>query len=141
MDVAAALRPALEAAAATLGRVRIASERLEEPVAALDGLRDKGMFVAVPLLADGEHQATDRKSTRLNSSHANISYAVFCLKKKKQKHLAILFDDTSQHLDRPPIPVLPRHTPPARHLQHHTPQPPPQNPSSPALHSAKPNLT
>jgi len=58
MDVAAALRPALEAAAATLGRVRVASEREEEPVAALDGLRDKGMFVAVPLLADGEHQAT-----------------------------------------------------------------------------------
>src|SRR3712207_7780015 len=28
--------------------------------------------------------AADRKSTRLNSSHANISYAVFCLKKKKQ---------------------------------------------------------
>src|SRR3712207_7239683 len=30
-------------------------------------------------------QAADRKSTRLNSSHANISYAVFCLKKKKKK--------------------------------------------------------
>src|SRR3712207_8138371 len=28
----------------------------------------------------------DRKSTRLNSSHANISYAVFCLKKKKKQH-------------------------------------------------------
>src|SRR5688572_32396192 len=28
--------------------------------------------------------ATDRKSTRLNSSHSQISYAVFCLKKKKQ---------------------------------------------------------
>src|SRR5690349_22534349 len=28
----------------------------------------------------------DRKSTRLNSSHVEISYAVFCLKKKKQKH-------------------------------------------------------
>src|SRR3712207_7780101 len=28
----------------------------------------------------------DRKSTRLNSSHANISYAVFCLKKKKKIH-------------------------------------------------------
>src|SRR3712207_7397360 len=28
---------------------------------------------------------SDRKSTRLNSSHANISYAVFCLKKKKPK--------------------------------------------------------
>src|SRR3712207_8789742 len=32
----------------------------------------------------------DRKSTRLNSSHANISYAVFCLKKKKAKNAAIL---------------------------------------------------
>src|SRR3712207_7129555 len=32
-------------------------------------------------LASGRHQ--DRKSTRLNSSHANISYAVFCLKKKQ----------------------------------------------------------
>src|SRR3712207_7277474 len=30
------------------------------------------------------HQPVDRKSTRLNSSHANISYAVFCLKKKRQ---------------------------------------------------------
>src|SRR3712207_8123483 len=30
-------------------------------------------------------QPVDRKSTRLNSSHANISYAVFCLKKKKQQ--------------------------------------------------------
>src|SRR5690348_18205465 len=29
----------------------------------------------------------DRKSTRLNSSHPSISYAVFCLKKKKYKHL------------------------------------------------------
>src|SRR5438445_2229333 len=29
----------------------------------------------------------DRKSTRLNSSHANISYAVFCLKKKKKKYI------------------------------------------------------
>src|SRR3712207_6882785 len=32
----------------------------------------------------------DRKSTRLNSSHANISYAVFCLKKKKKRK----YDDT-----------------------------------------------
>src|SRR5258707_9399551 len=30
------------------------------------------------------YDSTDRKSTRLNSSHANISYAVFCLKKKKK---------------------------------------------------------
>src|SRR5947209_15474469 len=33
-----------------------------------------------------ERPAADRKSTRLNSSHANISYAVFCLKKKNNKH-------------------------------------------------------
>src|SRR3712207_8192697 len=32
-----------------------------------------------------EKTIRDRKSTRLNSSHANISYAVFCLKKKKTK--------------------------------------------------------
>src|SRR2546422_2845556 len=32
-------------------------------------------------------RARDRKSTRLNSSHGYISYAVFCLKKKKKKHL------------------------------------------------------
>src|SRR3712207_7207013 len=31
----------------------------------------------------GQKCTADRKSTRLNSSHANISYAVFCLKKKK----------------------------------------------------------
>src|SRR3712207_7918955 len=31
----------------------------------------------------------DRKSTRLNSSHANISYAVFCLKKKKHNSLSL----------------------------------------------------
>src|SRR3712207_7611200 len=33
----------------------------------------------------------DRKSTRLNSSHANISYAVFCLKKKKHTNTTLLF--------------------------------------------------
>src|SRR3712207_7798599 len=33
---------------------------------------------------DGHPVHQDRKSTRLNSSHANISYAVFCLKKKKK---------------------------------------------------------
>src|SRR2546430_3386204 len=37
--------------------------------------------------------AVDRKSTRLNSSHSQISYAVFCLKKKK-KYIA---DETYQH--------------------------------------------
>src|SRR3712207_7160481 len=34
----------------------------------------------------GGDEREDRKSTRLNSSHANISYAVFCLKKKQYTH-------------------------------------------------------
>src|SRR3712207_8948301 len=37
--------------------------------------------------ADGGGGGRDRKSTRLNSSHANISYAVFWLKKKNQTHM------------------------------------------------------
>src|SRR5688572_32663990 len=32
------------------------------------------------------HRSQDRKSTRLNSSHSQISYAVFCLKKKKKRY-------------------------------------------------------
>src|SRR5258707_10652876 len=35
------------------------------------------------LVVTGDVEPEDRKSTRLNSSHANISYAVFCLKKKR----------------------------------------------------------
>src|SRR3712207_7039856 len=40
--------------------------------------------------------AEDRKSTRLNSSHANISYAVFCLKKKKinERYYALTYTRT-----------------------------------------------
>src|SRR5947209_14202911 len=40
----------------------------------------------------------DRKSTRLNSSHANISYAVFCLKKKKKKIKRLIFIDRTRML-------------------------------------------
>src|SRR5688572_32101213 len=36
--------------------------------------------------ADARRHQLDRKSTRLNSSHSQISYAVFCLKKKKKKN-------------------------------------------------------
>src|SRR5436309_10978083 len=35
------------------------------------------------------HPNLDRKSTRLNSSHVKISYAVFCLKKKKKKYIEL----------------------------------------------------
>src|SRR5690349_23565251 len=40
---------------------------------------------AVPITMSVVSVTTDRKSTRLNSSHVEISYAVFCLKKKKKK--------------------------------------------------------
>src|SRR3712207_7414271 len=39
------------------------------------------VLINAQLLAEGWNSPRDRKSTRLNSSHANISYAVFCLKK------------------------------------------------------------
>src|SRR3712207_7510914 len=46
--------------------------------------RRRPLSLRVP---QGEFGLRDRKSTRLNSSHANISYAVFCLKKKKKKEI------------------------------------------------------
>src|SRR5438132_10845346 len=52
--------------------------RIEEVGAARDGAPGKGDGAC-----DGHRE--DRKSTRLNSSHTVISYAVFCLKKKKNK--------------------------------------------------------
>src|SRR3712207_7996743 len=60
-----------------------------------------------PLAADFAHPACvppaarrrDRKSTRLNSSHANISYAVFCLKKKNktQNSFLLLISTDNSH--------------------------------------------
>src|SRR3712207_7488353 len=57
-----------------------------DPSVAVDDMLD-----AHRVLVDGADRLgnIDRKSTRLNSSHANISYAVFCLKKKKKKNLDI----------------------------------------------------
>src|SRR3712207_7607129 len=49
---------------------------------------------ALELLASSAHErARDRKSTRVNSSHANISYAVFCLKKKTKTNLVVSYID------------------------------------------------
>src|SRR3712207_7107480 len=45
-------------------------------------------------LASTFAEAVDRKSTRLNSSHANISYAVFCLKKKKNHNNSTTSEQT-----------------------------------------------
>src|SRR3712207_7098695 len=56
-----------------VGQVGPCSEGVDRP----DGL---------PLRRGIGLRSLDRKSTRLNSSHANISYAVFCLKKKKETY-------------------------------------------------------
>src|SRR3712207_8353087 len=63
----------------------------ERDAVVLDVVRDahdmsNGAFHEVPGLGSDPDRA-DRKSTRLNSSHANISYAVFCLKKKKNRRI------------------------------------------------------
>src|SRR5690242_20959214 len=64
--------------------------RLEDPLVAPDGISMPEPDVAVVEPGDPRSHPTtaDRKSTRLNSSHMSISYAVFCLKKKK-KHISI----------------------------------------------------
>src|SRR5690349_24209876 len=49
------------------------------------GIRRSGEIGSRKQSASGGGSTTDRKSTRLNSSHVEISYAVFCLKKKKKK--------------------------------------------------------
>src|SRR3712207_6935337 len=65
-------------------------------VATILKLREDGS----PLPAGG----VDRKSTRLNSSHANISYAVFCLKKKQQYYTSVLLSSLPIRHSQVPIP-------------------------------------
>src|SRR3712207_7581704 len=59
----------------------------------VDGTRS-GLLVAPDGSEVPDHRQ-DRKSTRLNSSHANISYAVFCLKKKRNIDTNDLHSDNS----------------------------------------------
>src|SRR5258707_4010633 len=60
-----------------------------EGVSARQREGERRLGVAVDALAPAvKAQRRDRKSTRLNSSHANISYAVFCLKKKQMSQRA-----------------------------------------------------
>src|SRR5438445_3194589 len=72
----------------------ISSANGQEDLSAAAGLADRGNVHFAPgrsvhhvvgrRLRPLRNERLDRKSTRLNSSHANISYAVFCLKKKKK---------------------------------------------------------
>src|SRR5258708_14060611 len=59
--------------------------RTEKPAAALRTIRHRSAD-----LSKRCKNRTDRKSTRLNSSHQIISYAVFCLKKKNNRHAVYL---------------------------------------------------
>src|SRR3712207_7576991 len=74
----------------SLERHRVREQERRVEVAGLDVLEHPA-HVALAGLLGGAHgdalvRQEDRKSTRLNSSHANISYAVFCLKKKKLEY-------------------------------------------------------
>src|SRR5258707_2555112 len=62
-----------------------ATARIARAVAALKDPAAQAQAHAQPAALEA-----DRKSTRLNSSHANISYAVFCLKKKKIENASVL---------------------------------------------------
>src|SRR3989449_10726601 len=50
-----------------------------------------------PITVSARSSARDRKSTRLNSSHGYISYAVFCLKKKKKEHRSNMRNSNNIH--------------------------------------------
>src|SRR5437773_8457219 len=59
-------------------------KRREDGAVTASGTFSCGMTNTAPVVYGKASDLTDRKSTRLNSSHITISYAVFCLKKKKQ---------------------------------------------------------
>src|SRR3712207_7317992 len=67
-------------------------QRVNASLAAMNGLTPAEHVGHTPqqLLGRVGEDVIDRKSTRLNSSHANISYAVFCLKKKKNNNLLFI---------------------------------------------------
>src|SRR2546427_6005380 len=53
--------------------------------ASLEEQVERDVCIQVIIVVESQVGILDRKSTRLNSSHSQISYAVFCLKKKKKK--------------------------------------------------------
>src|SRR2546430_6337617 len=82
-DEVAAIAGGGAAVAAGAVAVAVAEEQVVSGVA-VEGI---GAAIAGELVVGGaaDQLTGDRKSTRLNSSHSQISYAVFCLKKKKKK--------------------------------------------------------
>src|SRR3712207_8813702 len=76
--------PSFNSGAKLAETVRAACDRWPEVWVVVDGSADGSGEALLAEAASSDSLGGDRKSTRLNSSHANISYAVFCLKKKKQ---------------------------------------------------------
>src|SRR2546427_8776402 len=63
-----------------------------------ENLGERAGFASEDLGLQVREPALDRKSTRLNSSHSQISYAVFCLKKKKQSKNFTQFSGSLQRM-------------------------------------------
>src|SRR5688572_21815838 len=92
----AVLQAALAAPMLNLGRFRLfPGQRTEYSARCLSLMQETTVVDGLAVLTIGgkwqewaRAPETDRKSTRLNSSHSQISYAVFCLKKNMTRHLA-----------------------------------------------------
>src|SRR5690349_22205803 len=67
-------------------RISAAGHSQEPPTASTLASASQVAALASPMPPVGQTLTLDRKSTRLNSSHVEISYAVFCLKKKTKKN-------------------------------------------------------
>src|SRR2546430_11775270 len=82
----------------TLFRSEFALEFLErqEHLGADGNVEGGNRFVGSPARRTEAGSSRDRKSTRLNSSHSQISYAVFCLKKKKKIRTSVRLWHTSR---------------------------------------------
>src|SRR5438477_9459509 len=79
---------------------RRSSDLISKAVSILQAYPD----VVAAFSTTGGGATTDRKSTRLNSSHMSISYAVFCLKKKKiERHPRGDFHNPSEHVGVHPV--------------------------------------
>src|SRR5207245_7176134 len=78
------------------------------PPAPSSGSPIRGGGPSAPPRSPQRRRLGDRKSTRLNSSHGSISYAVFCLKKKKKKRNSSIRSKSSKILHAPVVHVSKR---------------------------------
>src|SRR5690625_6789440 len=82
------VKPTTRVWAAATGTI-ISAETIRAPTIRIDSVTVRAAITAIRMFTARASGLPDRKSTRLNSSHVAISYAVFCLKKKKKKTKAL----------------------------------------------------